>query len=422
MKIKVITLGCKVNTYESEFIKEAFIKEGAKIVNDNADIVIINTCSVTNQADQKSRKMIRRSHHENPKAIIVVCGCMAENHQKDLADLNIDILLGSHDKSKIVSLVKEYIKNKNKITKFYDLNKVPFEDMFITNFSDKTRAFVKIEDGCNNFCTYCTIPYTRGRERSKNFTKIIKEVTLLVKNGYKEVVLTGIHTGNYHYEDKDLTDVIHEISKLADLDRIRISSIEVTELDDKFLNELKNNPKICNHLHIPLQSGSDNTLREMHRRYNSHEYLDIIKKIRKVRKNINITTDVIVGFPTETNKDFLDTLKFIKKVKFSKIHVFPYSKRDNTIAAKLNNIVKDEEKKDRVNKLIELSNKLELKYAKKFISKETIVLIEKSGIESNGHTSNYLNVVFKEKLIKGKEYKIKITKIIDNKIYGQRIN
>jgi len=419
MKIKIITLGCKVNMYESEYIKELFIKNGDQIVNDHADVVVINTCSVTNQADAKSRKMIRRSKHENQQAIIVVCGCMSENHQNDLNDLGIDILLGSKNKSKIVDLVKEYFLNHQKINNFYDLNNVPFEDMFITNFSDKTRAFVKIEDGCNNFCTYCTIPYVRGRERSKDFDKIIEEVKSLVVNGYQEIVLTGIHTGNYQDHDKRLVDVIHEIAKINNLERIRISSIEITEIDDKFLNELKNNSKVCNHLHIPLQSGADNTLKAMHRKYITKEYLDIIKKVRKIRKDINLTTDVIVGFPTETNKDFNDTLKFIKKVNFSKIHVFPYSKRDNTIAAKLTNIVSDEEKKIRSQTLINLSNELELAYAKKFINQKLTILIEKSGLISNGHTSNYLNVFIKEKLIKNKEYEVTITNIIENKIYGE---
>ncbi len=419
MRVKIVTLGCKVNMYESEYIKESFINNGDKTVDDNADVVVINTCSVTNQADQKSRKMIRRNKNENKKAIIVVCGCMTENHQQDLKELNIDILIGSKDKSKIVNLVKEYSNNKKSIKQFYNLENIPFEDMFITNFGNKTRAIVKIEDGCNNFCTYCTIPYVRGRERSKNFTKIIKEVKELTKNGYQEIVLTGIHTGNYQYKGKRLVDVIHEISKIKELKRIRISSIEIKEIDDKFLNELKSNPKICNHLHIPLQSGSDNTLKTMHRRYNTKEYLNIINKIRQVRKDINITTDVIVGFPTETNKDFLDSIKFIKKIKFSKIHVFPYSKRDNTLAAKLNNIVSDEDKKSRSIKLIDLSNKLELKYAKKFISKKLDVLIEKSDAISNGHTSNYLNVFIKEKLIKNKKYKIKIINIKDGQIYGE---
>ncbi len=419
MKIKIITLGCKVNMYESEYIKESFIKNGDLIVNENADVVVINTCSVTNQADAKSRKMIRRSKNENPKAIIVVCGCMSENHQDDIKDLDIDILIGSKDKSRIVDLVKQYILDNKKITKFYDLNNISFEDMFITNFSDKTRAFVKIEDGCNNFCTYCTIPYVRGRERSKDFNEVIKEINFLVENGYKEIVLTGIHTGNYKDKEKRLVDIIHEISKIDNLERIRISSIEITEIDDRFLAELKTNPKICNHLHIPLQSGSDDVLKAMHRKYDTLTYLDIISKIRKVRKDINLTTDVIVGFPTETKEDFLNTIKFIKKIKFSKVHVFPYSKRDNTVAAKLNNIVSDKEKKDRAIELIKLSNKLELDYAKQFINKELDVLIEKSGVESNGHTSNYLNVFINKKLIKNKEYNVKIINIKDNKIYGE---
>ncbi len=419
MRVKVVTLGCKVNMYESEYIKELFKKNNDEIVNDKADIIVINTCSVTNQADAKSRKMIRKEKRNNPDAITVVCGCMAENHQNDLDELNVDILIGNKDKSKIIDYINEFKQTKTKIKKFYDLRNIEFEDMTLEKYQDLTRAYVKIEDGCNNFCSYCTIPYVRGKERSKDFLKCISEITSLVNMGHKEIVLTGIHTGNYNNSGKRLVDLINEISKLDNLKRIRISSIEITEIDDKFLCELKNNPKICNHLHIPLQCGSDSTLKQMNRKYDTKKFLEIIKKIRKVRPDINITTDVIVGFPTETDNDFESAVNFIKKVGFTKIHTFPFSKRDNTVAAKLKNIVSDNTKKEREKVLLDLSFIQEMKYAKKYQNKIVEVLIEQSNEWSNGHTSNYLNVFVNEKLENNKNYKIKIIKVCQDKIIGK---
>ena len=421
MKACVINLGCKVNAYEVEYIKEQFIVSGYNIVNlnDNPDVVVINTCTVTNQADSKSRKMIRLARKTNPNSVLVVCGCSSENHKENIVDVNIDILIGNSRKSKIVDLVNEYKKSKNKIIIFDDMDKISFEDMKINNFGNKTRAFVKIQDGCNNFCSYCIIPYMRGSIRSKCIYTAIKEIKDLVDNGYQEIVLTGIHTGSYGTGlDYDLTDLIHEISKFDGLKRIRISSIEITELNDKFMEELKNNNKICNHLHVPIQSGSDKILKLMNRKYTIEEYKNIINKIRNIRPDINITTDLIVGFPTETEEDFIETINNLKQFEFSKIHTFPYSVRNNTTAANMLQ-VNDKLKKERVNKILELSNELENKYYNKFLNKNIDVLIEEVKEDYViGHTDNYIKVKVNALLENNKFYNIKINEIVKTDVKG----
>jgi len=421
MKACIINLGCKVNAYEVEYIKEKFRENNYNIVdiNDNPEVVVINTCTVTNQADSKSRKMIRFARKKNPNAILVVCGCSSENHKEKIVDVDINILLGNSKKSKIVELVNEYKKYNKKIVLFDDMNKISFEDMKINNFQNKTRAFVKIQDGCNNFCSYCIIPYMRGNIRSKCIKVAIKEIESLVNNGYQEIVLTGIHTGSYGRGlNYDLTDLIHEISKFDNLKRIRISSIEITELSDKFLMELKENNKICNHLHIPIQSGSDKILELMNRKYNIKDYKNIINKIRFIRPDINITTDLIVGFPNESDLDFKETIKNLKDIGFSKIHTFPYSIRNNTPAAKMEQ-VNDHIKKERVNTILELSNELENKYYNKFLNKEIDVLIEE--VKDNyvvGHTDNYIKVKINKILENNKFYKIKINEIVKTDVKG----
>lgn len=415
MKLYIETLGCKVNTYESEVIKEEFLRNGYTITNsaENADVIVINTCSVTNQSDAKSRKVIRSARKNNPNAILVVCGCSAQNHRKDLQELGIDILLGNKDKSKIFEYVNNY--NNIKINKFYDLVHSDFENMSLNNYSDRTRAFVKIQDGCNNYCSYCIIPYLRGTIRNKDFDTAVKEINTLVSNGFKEIVLTGIHTGSY---DR-FVELIREISKNDALERIRISSIEATEIDEEFLNELKINNKICDHMHIPVQAACNNTLKKMNRKYDMTKYIEIINKLREIRPNINITTDLIVGFPTETEEDFKESLTNASLIKFGKIHVFPYSKRDGTVASKMNNIVSDIDKKRRTHEMIELSNRLENEYYNKFINKELDVLIEevKDGI-STGHTSNYIKVIINEELEHNKIYSVQIDRVDGINVYG----
>lgn len=406
MKFNIITLGCKVNSYESNFMKEALVKNGFSFCseNDKCDILILNTCTVTDTSDKKSLKEVRRLKRENPHAILVVCGCSVQNDKNKYDNLDIDVLMGNINKSNIANIINEYLDKKTPleyVAKTRDLN---FENMEINSF-DHTRAYIKIEDGCDNFCSYCVIPFVRGKTRSKNFDLAIKETKTLVENRFKEIVLTGIDTGAYFDNGKDLTDLIKEMSKIEGLKRIRQSSIEITQINDKFIEELKNNSKICNHIHIPLQSGSDEILRLMNRKYDLNYFFEKIEKIRRVRPYISITTDVIVGFPNETDKLFLETLETCKKIKFSKIHVFPYSERKGTKASLMDGKVSENVKHERVKKLMALSGKLEKEYYDKFKGKELDVLIEEvnDGVYI-GHTSNYLKVELNEKLTKGEIY------------------
>lgn len=410
MKFNIITFGCKVNQYESNMMKENMLSSNFFYTEDlsDANIIIVNTCSVTNVADKKCLKMIRRLKREYSNAILVVAGCSSQNKQSVYESLDIDILIGNRDKSIIDKLIKEYIETEKKYVKFYNDRNLDFEDMYISDYNH-TRAFIKIEDGCDNFCSYCIIPYVRGSVRSKDFDKVIKEAKELAKHGHKEIVLTGIHTGHYLNNGYDLTDLINELSKIDDVKRIRISSIEVTELNDKFLDMLKNNDKVCDHLHIPLQAGSDEILKRMNRKYDLAYYEEKIKKIRSIRPDISISTDIIVGFPYETEELFLNTLEFSKKIKFSKIHVFPYSVRVGTAAANMEEQVDEVVKKMRVKRLMAVSHMLEVDYYNKFKDKELDILIETCDNNvSEGHTSNYLLVSVPENIKVGEIVRRKI--------------
>lgn len=420
MKFNVQTLGCKVNAYESELIKERFISDGydeTDKIND-ADVVVINTCTVTNQADSKSRKLIRQARRENPNCCLVVCGCMSQNHKDVVDTLDIDILIGNKDKSKIVLLVKDFLENRKQLIKFYDLRNTEFEDMRISNFEGKTRGFVKIQDGCNNFCSYCIIPFTRGNIRSKNIDIAIDEINCLANNGYQEIVLTGIHTGSYgDGEDYDLTDLIHEVSKNANLKRIRISSIEITELDAKFMEELKHNEKICSHFHVPIQSGSEHILKLMNRKYNIDEYIIKIEELRSIRKDVNITTDLIVGFPEESEEDFQETITNLKKIKFSKIHTFPFSLRNGT-KAEMYKPVNEMVKKNRVKEILDISDELESSYYKEFIGKKVSVLVEN---KTSGFTDNYIKVNLDRECISNTFVDVVITDVDGINVNGRVI-
>ena len=425
MKVKGISLGCKVNTYEMEYVLSTFKDNGYDIVNDNntADIYVINTCSVTNMSDAKSRKVISRVVRENPKAIVVVMGCMIEAN-KDYENDGVSIIIGNKDKSKVVDIVEEYIEKKEKVKRLYPDFDDDFEDMFITNMEGRTRAFVKIQDGCENFCSYCIIPYTRGKCRSKKKETVLEEINTLINNGYKEVVLTGIHTGHYG-EDGDTTfpELLREIVKINGLKRLRISSIEITELNNDFLDILKNNSVIVSHLHIPLQAGSDKVLHEMNRKYDTKYYLNKINEIRKIRPDIAITTDIIVGFPGETNEEFEETCAFSKKIGFSKIHVFPYSRRAGTKADTMQNQVSEIIKKERVSKLMQISYELEIQYLDKFINKNVEVLIEKTiDGKSIGHTGNYLQVEIQGEYPKNTLVKVLVKKRINKILEGVVVN
>ncbi len=425
MKFSILTFGCKVNSYESEFMKELLINHGYIYSEDEktSDIVIVNTCSVTNTADNKCKKTIRGIRRDNSDTILVVCGCTAENHREELNDLDIDILIGNKDKSKIVEMIEDYRNTNKKYIKFYEGRLKDFEDMNVESFSDLTRAYVKIQDGCNNYCAYCIIPYVRGNIRSKKFDEAVEEIKTLVSKGHKEIVFTGINTGAYGRETGlyDLTDLIREISKIDGLERIRVSSIEITEINDKFIEEMRVNHKLCAHLHVSLQSGSERVLQIMNRKYTKAEYLEKIDKLKKVRPEINLTTDVIVGFPTETEEEFLECVEYCKIVGFSKIHVFPYSKREGTKAASMDGHLPNNIKKERARRLIEIDNDLQLEYNKKFIGKKVNVLVEEivDG-KAIGHTQNFLKVEINEILDTNKCYDVIIKEAYIDKVVGEK--
>ena len=400
MKFLINTLGCKVNTYESNVIRDIFLNEGYEESNSNVDIAVINTCTVTNTSDSKSLKAIKHTIKNNPNAIVIVCGCFSQINPDRLKDMEgVSIVLGNYNKSKIMDYISQYKKDKKQIIDVRELNDEKFECMKLNNFN-KTRAFVKIEDGCENFCSYCIIPYSRGKVRSKLMEEVLDEVNTLVNNGHREIVLTGIHTGHYGADIKeyDFSDLLNEICKIKGLERLRISSIEITELDDKFLETLKNNKIIVDHMHIPLQSGCDKTLKEMNRKYDVAYFKDKIKKIRSIRPNISITTDVIVGFPNETEDDFNTTVNTIKEIKFTKLHVFPFSVRKGTVAETMENQIDEKTKKERVHILMNISKELELDYMNKFVGCEVefIPEVSKDGYII-GHTGNYLQIKSKIK-------------------------
>lgn len=412
--VGIYTLGCKVNTYESEFVANELKKAGyvLKDFDDICDVYIINTCTVTNNSDSKSRKTIRQAIKRNPDACVVAMGCFIAAN-KDYRENGLDIVIGNKDKAKIVSLLDEYFKNKEVIVKSYDKRLNEFEDMRINEFPGRTRAFVKIQDGCDNFCSYCIIPFARGKCRSKREDEVIEEVTDLVNNGYKEVVLTGIHTGSYGTDlDTSFADLLNKLVKIKGLERLRISSIETTELNEEVLDVLRNSKVIVDHLHIPIQAGSDEILKLMNRKYDLDFFFNKIKEIRQIRPNISISTDVIVGFPGETEELFEKTIDTCKKLEFSKLHVFPFSERHGTKASRMDGKLRGDVKKNRAKRLIEVSHELEENYMKKFINKEEEVLVEeyKDGY-SYGHTSNFLYVKVKGQLPHNELVKVKIKSI-----------
>lgn len=414
MNFKIVTLGCKVNTYESNVIRDILLNNDYVESNDIcADIYIVNTCTVTNTSDNKSLKEIRRIRRENPKSIIIVCGCMTQVNEK-LDDIDADIIIGNKDKSKIIELLNEYKVNNKKIIRVENIMKSKFEPMKLNNFN-RTRAFVKIEDGCENYCSYCIIPYARGKVRSKLPKDVLDEVKGLVNGGHKEIVLTGIHTGHYgsDLDNYSFAKLLSELVKIDGLERIRISSIEMNELNDEVLEVLKRSDKIVSHIHIPIQSGSDEILKLMNRKYLKKDFIDKINEIRRIRPDINITTDIIVGFPGETDDLFKETLETVDKIHFSKIHVFPFSLRKGTKAEELPNHIDDVTKKKRVKELINISQKLEIEYMTNYLNKELVFIPEVYRDEYLiGHTGNYLLIKYKgnEKLLH-KDVKVKGVKV-----------
>lgn len=421
MKVGICSLGCKVNIYESEVVTDLLKKGGYEIVpfEDKADIYIINTCSVTNESDKKSRKMINRAKKNNSEAIIVVMGCYS---QVSSDDIEADIILGNKDKSKIVEILNDFIRDRESKKIIYDLSSVEFEKMEISHFDNHTRAFVKIQDGCNAFCSYCIIPYTRGRVRSKNKNDVIEEVSRLVEDGYKEIVLTGIHTGRYGIDiNSSLYELLCELVKIPNIYRIRLSSIEINEVTPEIIDLYKNNKIMARHLHVPLQSGSNKILKLMNRRYNKEEFMKMIDKLREI-EDISLTTDLIVGFPNETDDDFEETMDTLKKIHFTKIHTFPYSRRRGTVADKMDGHISGDIKKKRVHEVIELSNEYENEYYKSKIGKVYDGVVER---HNNGlvvvHTSNFIPVIIddNDNIENNSIVNVKIERVEGLNVYGR---
>lgn len=397
--IAFTTLGCKVNIYESNALMNEFRKLGYKIIPNNmvADVYIINTCSVTNMADSKSKKMIRQARKLNPNAVICVMGCFSQTNKEAMEMSEIDVLLGNGNKHEAINMIEKALSEKTpKQVSILDIrNHHEYENLEVTTF-DHTRAFIKIQDGCSNFCSYCIIPYARGPVRSKDKDLVIEELRRISKMGYKEVVLAGIHTGHYTCgENYRLSHLLKDIiSKVQGIERIRLSSIEINEIDDEIINLMAESKIMADHMHLPLQSGSDKILNLMNRRYDKEFFKNKIAKIRSVRPDISITTDVIVGFPYESDDDFNECKEFIKEINFSELHVFPFSPRSGTVAYDMPK-VNDQVKKNRVKELLSLSNELKKSYYDKFIGKNLDVLVETIYDENYmiGHTSNYLHVL-----------------------------
>ena len=406
--VSFITLGCKVNTYESNALAKEAKERGYEVVEpfEKADIYIINTCSVTHIADTKSKKMIRRAKSVNGNSIVCVMGCFPQANKDDAIQVEeADIIIGNGNKSKVFEYIDEFKKNKERITKILPIRRIDQYDLQEASEFDHARAFVKIEDGCSNFCSYCIIPFARGKVRSKNKDLVIEEIKNIVSLGYHEVVLSGIQLGQYESDPNyHLTELCKDLIQIDGLDRIRISSIEINDVTDGLIELMKESKVMANHMHLPLQSGSDKILKLMNRHYDSNKFYEKVKKLRAVRPDISITCDVIVGFPEETDDDFNQTVEFIKKVNFSQLHVFPFSRRKGTRAYDMQD-TKEEIKKERVNKLLSLSKQLEFDYYNKFIGKEVEMIVETKA-ENNymqGHTTNYLKVYLKEDFSKLKK-------------------
>ena len=416
-KFVIKTLGCKTNAIEGQIIIDELEKMGFLQVQDckDADIFILNSCSVTSHSDSQSSYLLNRAKRENPFIKNILTGCVAQtiDLHKNFDTTNIDLILGNDEKLELRKYIDELFKGcKNKCVG--DIFKIKEFNYKIVENPYQTRPSIKIQEGCNNRCSYCIIPYARGNSRSNSVENIISQIELLAKNGTKEIVLTGIHTGNYGVDlGTDFASLLTEIVELKGLKRLRISSIEITELNDRVLEILANYPVVVDHLHIPLQSGSDEILKRMNRKYDTAYYLEKIRKIRSIRPEIAITTDVIVGFPGEDEKHFMETYRFCEAINFAKIHVFPYSIRSKTAAAVMKEQVSGLVKKERVKRLLSLSRRLENSYMEQFLGKTVEVLIERhlDGI-SYGHTGNYLFVQLEGNYQSGELLPVKILKIV----------
>ncbi len=426
------TLGCKVNFYDTEAIWQLFKKDGYEQVefDQTADVYLINTCTVTNTGDKKSRQIIRRAVRRNPNAIVAVTGCYAQTSAAEILEIpGVDLVIGTQDREKILPLVEEIQAKREPINAVRNIMKTrTFEELDVPSFNGHTRAFLKIQEGCNNFCTFCIIPWSRGLSRSREPQSVLTQARQLVAAGYKEIVLTGIHTGGYgdDMENYRLSDLMAELDKVEGLERIRISSIEASQIDDKMLEVLKRSTKMCRHFHIPLQAGDDSVLKRMRRKYTTAEFAEKIARIREAMPDVAITTDVIVGFPGETDEMYQNGFNFMKQIGFSEMHVFPYSQRTGTPAARMDDQVDEEIKNARVHELIELSESMQLEYAQKFIGEVVDVIPEKNEKGTypqgfvGGHSDNYLTIVFEgSQELQGQLCRVKITEAGANECRGQ---
>lgn len=403
--IGAITLGCKVNQYETEAMIESFENNKYNIVeyNEFAEIYIINTCTVTNIGDRKSRQIIRRALDINPDAFIAVVGCYSQIAPQKVMDMEgVSLVVGTSERANIVKLVEDTIAKNQKTNRVKDIMDIKeFEEMSVKGYKNKTRAFVKIQEGCEQYCTYCIIPYARGHIRSRKLNSILEEVNGLANNGFKEIVLTGIHVASYgkDLKDVDLLDVIEEVHKCVDIERIRMSSIEPNIITDDFIKKLKKLPKVCRHFHLSLQSGCNETLRRMNRKYTTEEYANVVKNLRQAFSDVAITTDLIVGFPGETKEEFEKTKSFVEQIKFSSIHIFKFSPREGTPAARFENQINPQIKEERSKIINKIALKNEEMYRTQFIGKYMKILYEQNyGKDKNyyeGLTDNYLKVIAK---------------------------
>lgn len=457
MKVLFITLGCKANQYETNAMEQSFKENGYEIIKKEdgqvPDICVVNTCSVTNVAERKSRQMLRRVKELNSKAIVVACGCYSQVGKEELEKMNeVDVIVGVNDKKNIVEIVEKNLKDKGREIEISDvMHEKEFQDFGTTTYTELTRAVVKVQDGCDRFCSYCIIPYARGRVRSREVSSILNEIEAIANNGIKEVVLTGIHIASYgkdfrdakvkslrekygydqNYQKSDPKDDIHtggfrlielleQIEKIPKIERIRIGSLEPKLINEEFVTRLSKLGKICEHFHLSLQSGCDETLKRMNRRYTTSEFEKATTLLRKYFCNVKFTTDVIVGFPGETDEEFNQTYEFLKKIKFYKMHIFKYSVRKGTVAEKMPNQVEAKIKEERSKVLIELSNQNEEEYNKELIGQKVQVLFEqRNGEYFEGHTKNYIMVKVKsDENLQNQIKQVQIQKVDKLETYG----
>ena len=418
-KVAFITLGCKVNQYETNGMTQKFIKCGYKVVEhtEKADIYVVNTCTVTNMSDRKSRQMLRRVKDLNREAIVVACGCYVQVAREELEKIKeIDLILGNNEKKDIIKHIEEYEKTLEKQIQIEDvMSQKEFIDFGEVTYTEKTRAVIKVQDGCDRFCSYCIIPYARGRVRSRSPQSVLDEIQKISKEGIKEVVITGIHVASYGKDFKEeyrLIDLLEEINEIEGIERIRLGSIEPLLITEEFMKRLTKLEKICHHFHLSLQSGCDETLKRMNRRYTTGQFKEIVDILRKYYKDVILTTDIIVGFPGETEEEFNKTYEFLKEINFYKMHVFKYSPREGTKAAQMKEQIDGKIKEERSQELIQLSNKNEKEYNKFYIGTDVEILFEekKEGVYK-GHTKNYILAYLPEEKIKVNQLENKIVKV-----------